>query len=127
MHDWARAGDFEKKILLDGEPHPAGQKLNAKSKGLTINGAAYPWSALQVEAVEFLKKQFKRKSWFEIDRLRVRSNDGKSSMIDGFGYQNGAKLIDFVAQRLRPQIRPAIGSSRGIKEKLSGFRAADAL
>jgi hypothetical protein len=92
-----------------------------------INGAAYPSSALQVEAVEFLKKQSKREIWFEIDRLRVRSNDGKSSMIDGFGYQNGAKLIDFVAQRLWPQIRPAIGNSSGIKEKRSGFRAADLL
>lgn len=88
---------------------PAGTKASASAEGLTINGATYPWTALQVEGVEFLKKQAKRRSWFEVDRLRVRGNDGKTYVIDAFGYQNGMKLIDLAAQRLWPQIRPAIG------------------
>lgn len=88
---------------------PAGTRASASAQGLTINGATYPWNALQVEGVELLKKHAKRRSWFEVDRLRIRGNDGKSYVLDAFGYQNGMKLIDLATQRLWPQIRPAIG------------------
>ncbi|HRF09548.1 MAG TPA: hypothetical protein PL193_13025 [Xanthobacteraceae bacterium] len=88
---------------------PAGTRASANAEALTINGATYPWTALQVENVEFLKKQAKRRAWYELDRVRVRANDGKSYVIDAFGYQNGMKLIDLAANRLWPQIGPAVG------------------
>ena len=101
----------ERSAARIGELPPVGTTASASPESLTIFGASYPWSELKVEAVDFALKRSKRRSWLEVDRMRLLGKDGKSFMIDLFGYRNGDKLIDMAANRLWPQIQPAVNGA----------------
>lgn len=87
---------------------PVGTKASANPDTLTISGSTYPWGSLKAEAVDFAIKKAKRSSWLEVDRIRMMSNDGKTFMLDSFGYTNGNKLVDVAAEKLWPQILPVV-------------------
>jgi hypothetical protein len=85
-----------------------GTKISVSPDALSVEGASYPWSALSVAGVDFELKRAKRSAWLEVDRIRVLANDGKSFVLDTFGYTNGAKLVDMAADKLWPQVQPVV-------------------
>jgi hypothetical protein len=82
----------------------AGTTVLASPQSLDIAGHVYPWHVLNADYIDLIKKTGKRKSWTEVDRIRLVTPEGHSLTLDSVGYRNGEKLVDAAVSNLWPRL-----------------------